>query len=80
MGYIERAIYVFPTKGSPAFAAVNISDGVVACRHWAVVRLAFNNIYPVEVICKLNDRTLRQSPGSGRLTRHRIDMHDHAAR
>ena len=53
MGYIERAIYVFPTKGSPAFAAVNISDGVVACRHWAVVRLAFDDIYPVEIICKL---------------------------
>ena len=56
----ERDIYVFPTKGSTAFAAVNISDGVVACRHWAVVRLAFDNIDPVEIVCKLNDRTLRQ--------------------
>jgi hypothetical protein len=38
-------LVVFPTKGSPAFATVNISDGVVACRHWAVVRLAFDDIY-----------------------------------
>ena len=53
-------LYVFPTKGSAAFAAVNISDGVVACRHWAVIRLAFDNIHPVEIICKLNDRALRQ--------------------
>jgi hypothetical protein len=58
-GEIERGIYVFPAKGSAAFAAVNISDGVLARRHWAVVRLAFDDIYPVEMICKLNDRTLR---------------------
>ena len=37
--------YVFPTKGGAAFAAIDISDGVVACRHWAVIRFAFNDIY-----------------------------------
>jgi hypothetical protein len=58
--YIERSIYVFPTKGSAAFTAVDVSDGVLACHHWAVVRLAFDDIYPVEIICKLNDWTLKQ--------------------
>ena len=42
--------YVFTTNGSAAFVAVNTSDGVVACRHWAIVGLAFDDIYLVEII------------------------------
>ena len=41
----QRCIYVFPTQGSTTFAAVNISDGVVSGRHWAVIRFPFDNIY-----------------------------------
>ena len=52
-GQIERGTYVFPTKGSVAFAAINISDGVVSSRHWDVVGLAFDDIYPEEIKCKL---------------------------
>jgi len=46
---IEDVIYVFPTEGSAAFAAVNISDGVVSGCHWAVIRFAFNDIYTVAI-------------------------------
>lgn len=59
---IWRCNYIFPTKGSATFAAVNISDGVVARGHWAVIRFAFNDIYTRDKWCvsNLDDRTLRQ--------------------
>jgi len=35
---------IFPSKSSPAFAAVNVSDGMVARGHWPIIRFSFNHI------------------------------------
>lgn len=35
---------VFPSETSAALAAIDVSHGVCACRHGAIVRLALNNI------------------------------------
>ena len=39
-----RDIYVFPTEGSAAFAAVDVANGVGTSGHWAVIRFAFDDV------------------------------------
>ena len=70
---IWRNIYVFPTKGSTTFAAINIPDSMIARCHWAVVRLAFDDVYTV----KWYVSWMIGPWGSERLTRYRRDMLDH---
>jgi len=42
---------IFPSEDGSAFDAVNIPDGVVACRHLAVIGFAFDDVDdPVEEI------------------------------
>ena len=41
----KRLAHVFPAEDCLTLAAVDITDGVVACGHLAVVRFTFNHIH-----------------------------------
>lgn len=38
------SLIIFPTQCSTAFAAVDISDSMIASSHWAIVWLPFNDV------------------------------------
>lgn len=44
-----RDIHIFPAEYGAAFAAVDVSHGVVACSHLTVIRFAFDNVNPAHV-------------------------------
>lgn len=48
-GIRTRDVHIFPAEYGAAFAAVNVSHGVVACSHLTVIRFAFDNVNPAHV-------------------------------
>ena len=44
-----RDVHIFPAEYGAAFAAVDVSHGVVACSHLTVIRFAFDNVNPAHV-------------------------------
>ena len=41
--------HIFPAEYGLALAAINVSHGVVACSHLAVIRFTFDNVNPVHI-------------------------------
>lgn len=41
--------HIFPAEYGATLATINVSHGVVTCCHLAVIRFAFDNVYPAHI-------------------------------